>query len=1074
MQVCTACNTGSRDGARYCDQCGLRLPVPADPAPPPGAGAGYTPRHLAERILKSRAAMQGERKRVTVLFADIKGSTRLAQAAGAEAWHGILDRYFAILGEAVHRYEGTVNQYTGDGIMALFGAPIAHEDHAQRACLAALAMQQGVKRYAAELLGSLDLQLGTRIGLNSGEVIVGRIGDDLRMDYTAKGLTVNLAARMESLCVPGKIYLSRYTAALVADEFRLLDLDEHRVDGLDHPVRVFELMGSIVGRERLDGSRLTAAHFSGREPEQARLRAALETVRAGQGRIVAISAEAGMGKSRLCQEFAQACEAAGVVAHWSAVLPHASAAPLSAPQMLLRSRLELRDSDSPELMRQRIAAAFSSRNPEKSALIPLLQDFIAADTAAAKPPPAGLRSLMLERVARLLPRAPRPQLLLLEDLHHADPALDDFLRRLCEQVAGTPTLLLLSYRSGYNGDWLRPYLDEELVLAPMSQAQLTQIAAALLGSAPGLQELAARIATRASGNPYFVEEAVKALADDAHIEGKPGAYRILRAVDAWPIPDSVHALIAGRIDHLPESQKNLLQAASVIGLSFRPRLLRGVAGADGEVFARDLAALAETGYVRRHGGSDADPEYVFAQPLLQEVAYQAQLDGQRMQTHAGVAAALESLQPPEAPACEAALAIAHHWAQAEQWHRAGVWNLSAAQWAAPRDAAVTLQQCRLAVQHLDRADAGFEVLRLRIAARAALIRMAQLSEVSRQEVDTAYHDAWKMAEECADLECAAELLFSYAPEKLHRGQAEGAAQLAAEAVSHAASAGCTALLQRFRAAVLLTHNAAGRLREGISLTEGADAGWQRLPVDDGNFIARGFYGIAQAWLGQLAPAREHLEAAIAFAEREGRETIWPHADWVDWSWLSGDTADAMLHAQRAVVSAANFGSPLFKVVAQRALGLAHSLAGDHAIAIKLLEELRPLVAAGALAHPQEASLLTALADAYLGAGRGDDAASAAEAAIASAQGAGARVAELRAWAAYLQMPAPPRRDEGLVRMPQLLELSGAEGLRPWLYLAQAQMAQSDAQRAAAQQRAQLAFAQIGAVGHVTRLSLKTG
>ena len=262
MIECPSCGAQNPASAKFCNQCGARLGAAAAAAP----RAAYTPKHLVDKVLQARPALQGERKRVTVLFADIKGSTKLAEQAGAEAWHGILDRFFQILTESVHRYEGTVNQYTGDGIMALFGAPIAHEDHAQRACHAALAMQAEVRRFADELRLKQGLNLTVRVGLNTGEVIVGRIGDDLRMDYTAQGLTVNLAARMEQICEPGHVYVTRNTATLVEGYFRLRDLGETPVEGAERAVQVFDLEGEGPVRTRLERqlARL-GTRFVGRE-----------------------------------------------------------------------------------------------------------------------------------------------------------------------------------------------------------------------------------------------------------------------------------------------------------------------------------------------------------------------------------------------------------------------------------------------------------------------------------------------------------------------------------------------------------------------------------------------------------------------------------------------------------------------------------------------------------------------------------------------------------------------------------------------------------------------------------------
>jgi class 3 adenylate cyclase len=335
MLTCPACGNANPDGSRFCNHCGARL----QPAATASGLRPYTPRHLVEQVLNTRDAQIGERKRVTVLFADIKGSTRLAEEAGAEAWHEILDRYFGLLAAAVHRYEGTVNQYTGDGIMALFGAPIAHEDHAQRACLAALEMQREVRAYADELRLSAALNLTMRIGLNTGEVVVGSIGDDLRMDYTAQGHTVNLAARMEHICEPGRIYCSRTTAALVEGYFRLRDLGETAVEGASAPVRVFELEGAGPIQSRLQRALARgAARFIGRESELHVLQRALERACAGAPGIVAVVGAAGVGKSRLCHEFALSCTRQGVTVHRAAGVPYASALPLHPLLTLLRSR----------------------------------------------------------------------------------------------------------------------------------------------------------------------------------------------------------------------------------------------------------------------------------------------------------------------------------------------------------------------------------------------------------------------------------------------------------------------------------------------------------------------------------------------------------------------------------------------------------------------------------------------------------------------------------------------------------------------------------------------------------------
>ena len=1093
MIECPSCGAQNPASAKFCNQCGTRLGAAAPAAP----RAAYTPKHLVDKVLKARSALQGERKRVTVLFADIKGSTRLAEQAGAEAWHDILDRFFAILSGCVHRYEGTVNQYTGDGIMALFGAPIAHEDHAQRACHAALAMQAEVRRFADELRLKQGLNLTLRIGLNTGEVIVGRIGDDLRMDYTAQGLTVNLAARMEQICEPGHVYLTKNTAALVEGYFRLRDLGETPVEGAERAIPVFDLEGEGPVRSRLERqlARL-GTRFIGREQEMGALHAALERARAGKGQVVAVIGNAGIGKSRLCHEFAEACRRARVPVHRATGVPYASALPLYPVRALLCSRLGLPDSARPDDIRRMVAGTFLLADPGNAAALPAIFDLLGAGEGAARAPDqaAEARDRMFGLLSRWLPRAAGPagvvekdtrspapahgaaQVLLIEDLHFADPGTEEFLARLCPEVRGTRTLLLLNYRPEYVSERLIPLMDEQIQVTALSNGQICDIARVSLGSHPSLAGVPERICERAGGNPYYAEEAVQALVDEGHVQGEPGGYVLVKPIEQWRIPDTVHALISARIDRLPEEPRGLLHYAAVIGQEFRPRLLAALAALEEEPFESGLALLEESGFVHLRDG-DEELRYRFCHPLVQEVAYQTQLESQRARAHARLAQSLEQDYPAGgSEPHELSVQLAHHWHCAGDWARAGYWGFQAARYLSTHDVQQSGRVYQQAIAGYDRAPDSPEVVRGRIQARAGLLRMSQFFEIAQQQLELLFNEARDMAERSGDLPAMAEVLFSYANEQLHRGDAEAAVRLATEAVQKAVAIGQgRELVHRFRLSVLLVFNAAGYPREGLELVNSA-AGedWMTEPIGPENYMSRGFYGFMQVVLGNLAEGERNIRCAAEFADQEDRAASWMHAFLVDVAAMSGEYGQAMAEARRAVERAEQFGSPFFRALAARALGLAHGLEGTAPQALPLLEQGRAWVAPGGLAHQIEANYLAVLSEAYLQCGREAEAVAVAEQGIASALRSRSRVWEIRAWVAWMKLPASEARAaraaRGLARMQELIDTSGAEGFRPALWLARAHWGTAPAEVARCRREALDAFRRIGAEGHARRLA----
>jgi class 3 adenylate cyclase len=624
----------------------------------------------------------------------------LAREVGAEEWHRLLDRFFALLGEGVHRFEGTVNQYTGDGVMALFGAPLALEDHAQRACHAALWLRRRLRDFAAELRRRRGLRFAVRMGLNSGEVIVGRIGDDLRLDYTAQGHTVGVAARMEQSARANQILLSAQTAALVGGYFALADLGERRVKGVDGPVRVYALGGAGPARTRLEvaGARGLQT-FRGRWDELARLRAARERALAGYGQVVSVVGEAGLGKSRLCGEFIDECRSLGLTTAVAHCPPHGRSLPCSAAADLVRDWFGVRAADAPRVARQRANDALRRLGrallPEQPLVLELL------GLAARGAPPAADPMEKAARLATLLQRlaqtqsAAAPLVLFVDDAHWLDPESDAALGGLADAVGWTRTLLLLNHRPDYTpawerGDGTRLSYAERLDLGPLQSAVTAEMLGDLLGDGAETLALRQEIADRAAGNPYFLEEMVASLGQQGLLRRKGDAWRstadLTRDTAAVHLPATIHAILAARIDRLGERDKLALQAAAVIGRRFGRPLLRATLEQLGDLGAasgshaplRELddvvGALEEVGLLFAGAGEDGDVD--FRHPLAQEVAYHTQLTDRRQRVHQAVALALESLYADRLG--QHAAAIAHHWNAAGRRGQAGLWRWRAA------------------------------------------------------------------------------------------------------------------------------------------------------------------------------------------------------------------------------------------------------------------------------------------------------------------------------------------------------------------------------------------------------------
>ncbi|MFQ5513609.1 MAG: AAA family ATPase [Myxococcota bacterium] len=717
---CSGCGTSVPTSARFCHGCG-RPTADSERRP-----ADYTPKYLAARILTQKSAIEGERKRVTVLFADIKGSQELAEDVDPEAWHRILDRFFAILSEGVHRFEGTINQFTGDGIMALFGAPLSLEDHATRACFASLHLQRELQRYADDLRIERGLNFSVRMGLNSGEVVVGKIGDDLRMDYTAQGATVGLAARMEQIAAPGKIYLTEHTARLVEGFFRLRNLGRSRIRGRAEPLSVFELESEGSLRTRLDASRARGfLRFVGREAELATLHSALERTLQGEGQVVGIVGEAGVGKSRLCLEFVDQLRIGGISIYEAHCLSHGRGVPFLPVLELLRSFFGIDERDSDETARQKIAGRLLLLDSSFEELLPLIFDFLSVpDPRRATPttsPEARQRQLL--GFIRQLVRdhsVSEPSVILVDDLHWVDAASDLFLAQLVDALHGARILFIANFRPEYRAEWMMQPHYQQLPLVPLGSREVDVLLAGLLGNDPAMADVSRRIRERSGGNPFFIEEIVYALVDSGRLEGTRGAYRLVQPLDELALPDTVQTLLAARIDRLPEREKHLLQTAAVIGRRFPQKVLQRVAELSEPDFAAALEGLSRLELIYEET-LYPDVELRFKHPLTHDVAYGSQLAERRRATHESVAKVLAELGAEKLD--ERAALIGHHWESAGQALEAARWHTRAAGWAGYGDVAEAVRHWKKAFDLLAELPQPGEVGSLRLLACVQLLVM---------------------------------------------------------------------------------------------------------------------------------------------------------------------------------------------------------------------------------------------------------------------------------------------------------------------------------------------------------------
>jgi class 3 adenylate cyclase/tetratricopeptide (TPR) repeat protein len=1002
------------------------------------------PTHLAEKILTTRHALEGERKQVTVLFADLKDSTELIRGLDPEAAQQLLDPALHHMMDAVHRFEGTVNQVLGDGIMALFGAPIAHEDHALRACYAALAMQAAMRAYTDEVRRTQGLELRMRVGLNSGEVVVRAIGNDLHMDYSAVGETTVLAARMEQTATPGSIRFTPATLRLVEGLVQINALGPVPVKGLVEPVAVFELISASGVRRRLQAAAARGlTRFVGRDQELVVMQQALEQGNAGHGQVVALVGEAGVGKSRLVYECVHSHRTQGWRVLESVSVSYGKATPYFPVIDLLRQYSHVDDGDDLRTMQAKITGQVLTLDTALQDTVPALLallDALPDDSPFLQLDPPQRRQHTLAALKRVLLRESQvqPLLLVFEDLHWIDTETQALLDSLVESLPTARLLLLVNYRPEYQHGWGSKTYYMQLRLDPLPPVSVDAFLHALLGDDPSLVPLKQLLIERTGGNPFFLEESVRTLVETGVLVGEPSAYRLVQALPTIQVPATVHVILAARIDRLPPEEKHLLQTAAVIGMEVPLPMLQAIAELPEAALHRGLAHLqaAEFLYETR---LFPERDFTFKHALTHEVAYSGLLQERRRALHACIVEASEAFTGDRV--AEQVERLAHHALRGEVWDKALAYCRQAGEktlaQSANREAAGHFEQALNALQHLpDRRDTREQAIDLRLALRTALRPLGDYGRIL-----AALREAETLAVALDDQRRLGQVLLSLVIHFRIMGVHDQAITAGQRALELATTSGDVVLQALANLRLGQAHHgqndyrrAIDYLRQAVAFFDGARRherfGFPILPA----VLSRAFLATCQAELGTFAEGRAVAEEGLRIAEAAAQPGSLLLASWGIGllAFRQGDLSRALPRLERAVGICHEADLPAYFPLMAAALGAAYTIAGRVADAMPLLTQAMEQTITKEMVDDQALCSLS-LGEVQLLAGRLEEAHALAEDALALArehQEHGHQAYALRLFGDIAARGEPPEVAQAEAYYQQALILAEELGMRP--------------------------------------------
>ncbi|HLG82770.1 MAG TPA: adenylate/guanylate cyclase domain-containing protein [Bradyrhizobium sp.] len=927
---CSACDHSNAPTSNFCGQCGTALQsksAAADPFP--------------QRLLRSLSTKGGERKHLTVLFADIRNSTSLIDSLGdPELAMQRLDPVLKLMKDAVHRYDGIVNKIQGDGVMALFGAPRPHEDHAVRGCLAALAMQDSVARLA-------DPNLQIRVGLHTGEVVVQAIENSIYQTYDAAGANVHLANRLEQMSDEGSILLSKDTYAGAKQFVEVEPLGFKTIRGIAAPVEIFRLTGLLnAPASDIFRSSRRLMPMVGRSDQLAVLEAEFASAVKGEGRVVAVVGEAGIGKSRLCFEFAENCRRQGVRVYEARVLAHGQATPFQPILELLRNVFGVRVTDGVEASRRRVTEQFASIASSERQLLLLLEFLGLADpdNPAPKLDPRALKIQLLHIVRTLVHarRGDTATVILIEDLHWIDAASEEFVEALVDAVVGTTTFLLVNFRSGFAVPFMQRPHYRQIAMSPLSWPEAHKLLQQHFGEDPSLALLSRNIIERAQGNPFFLEELVDVIIERGDLDGERGAYRLRHGIGAIPLPATVQAVVAARIDRLEEIAKQVLETAAVIGRLVAMALLRPVAALPDEELLEAIAQLRHADLLY-----DVPPHdqgiLGFRHPIIHEVAYSMQLRSRLMVLHATVAKVIEAFEWGQLD--EFAGLLAYHYEAAGQTLEAATHLQRAARWISRTNSAEALKswkKVRGLLQDLPRSE---HVDRMRALASGQILSFAWREGVSAEEVKPYAEEALSFAR-ASDKMHEPILIGAYGRVLASSAATDDYVKLAQDAVELTSEEGDVSRFATVNAMLSQAFFMSGRLNEALNAGDVALA----AITEQGGFDNSVTLGLnpnqimgfdVEHWvkclkvrilvrLGRFREADQRVKEVLqAVPERVAAVVQFiPHFAIVEMAWGLGEPELARPHAAKVAELADVSGMPYLRVSAMICAALAKATAGQ--------------------------------------------------------------------------------------------------------------------------------------------------